>query len=230
MKMKWLHNNKEKSAYAFFDVDNTLISIKSMFSFLDYLWSKNEDLYLNSEAYRLNLNEMIKSNMPREEINAFYYTIFKNISTDYINELSNNWYQEVKQEPNFFITDVVNILNQHKELGHGVILVSGSAQPLLYPLAKDLNVDGIISAPLEIVKGRYTGRLLSEPTIGQGKANYIRLTLSNIKKDPSVCFAYGDDISDVPMLKSVGQAAMVNPTKESADLCNVFGWGLIQAA
>ncbi|GAA3915866.1 HAD-IB family hydrolase [Litoribacillus peritrichatus] len=228
--MKWLHNQPNHPAYAFFDVDNTLITIKSMFSFLEYLWSEDPELFQKSEEYRSELNRMIETKQPRENINEFYYSIFQGISVNRINELSHQWYLKARKTPNFFIEPVVDILNRHKDAGHGVILVSGSALPLLLPLAKELNVDGVISAPLEKIEGHYTGRLVSEPSIGQGKAKYIKRLLSDLQQDPSLCYAYGDDVSDIPMLKTVGQAAMINPTKESTEICDVFGWNLIQAA
>jgi hypothetical protein len=62
---------------AFFDVDGTLISIKSMFSFLDYL-----EVHLPASStsqlatYRQRLQQMMAQEQPREAINRFDYSLY----------------------------------------------------------------------------------------------------------------------------------------------------------
>jgi HAD superfamily hydrolase (TIGR01490 family) len=217
--------------YAFFDVDGTLIRIKSMFSFSAFLF---EQLDMHDEpsvvVYRQRMQAMLASGATREELNRFYYTIFAGLQVDMVARYGRQWYRSQCGHDVFF-NDMLEVLHQHKKLGHRTVVVSGSFRAVLQPLVEALGIDDLICAPLEIREdGCYSGRLNGLPTIGEGKACGIRayarmhgITLTN-------CFAYGDDISDLPMLGEVGTPVTVNPDKALLAITQERGWRFIQAA
>jgi HAD superfamily hydrolase (TIGR01490 family) len=215
---------------AFFDVDGTLIRIKSMFSFSAFLF---EQLNMHDEpgvvVYRQQMQAMLESGATREELNRFYYTIFAGLQVDLVARYGRQWYVTHCQHDVFF-SEMLDVLRQHKKLGHRTVVVSGSFNAVLQPLADAIGIDDLICAPLEIREdGCYSGHLVGLPTIGEGKACGIRayarkhdITLTN-------CFAYGDDISDLPMLGEVGTAITVNPDKALLAITQERGWRFIQA-
>jgi HAD superfamily hydrolase (TIGR01490 family) len=216
---------------AFFDVDGTLISIKSMFSFLDYM----VDYLSIAEStrvveYRKTLARMIVEEQPREAINRFYYSIYEGIDVELVSNLGRAWYTQVRRDDGLFFARMRDEIRWHQRQGASIVLVSGSFAAILAPLAEELGADFMIAAPLEIKHGRYTGQLTGQPSIGQGKAEGVIAFIREHNLHAQHCYAYGDDISDIPMLEQVGYPVMVNPDAGSRDLCQQRNWNIIEAA
>ncbi len=87
--------------------------------------------------------------------------------------------------------------------------MSGSFPAVLAPLAQRLGVDHLLATTLESVGGRYTGEILPPQTIGAGKADAIAAFLRSKEAEAQDSYAYGDDISDLPMLEAVGHPTVV---------------------
>ncbi|WP_440904252.1 HAD family hydrolase [Catenovulum sp. SX2] len=199
---------------AFFDVDDTLINIKTMFSFLAF--AKEHDPHFQTEQFvqfEHELASMFSKQISRVEINRFYYQSFAGLSVTRVEQLAQDWFRSVEGTRNIFNSRVVEQLKQHQVLGHQVAFVSGSCAPLLQPIAGKLGVSVLLAAPLQIVDGFYTGQLLAEPMIGVGKANAVERYAAEHQLDLQHCYAYGDHVSDLPMLTTVGQARLINPSE-----------------
>ena len=74
----------------------------------------------------------------------------------------------------------------------------------------------------------FTGNILPPQTIGSGKADAINEFLQRMQSDSNDCFAYGDDISDVPMLESVGHPIAVDGGRRLTEYAKTMGWPIIQ--
>lgn len=216
---------------AFFDVDGTLISIKSMFSFLDYLI---EALFISEsprlKEYQAALRQMIADEQPREAINSFYYSIYEGLDVELVRSLGRTWYAQVRRDSGLFFSRMREEIRWHQRQGASIVLVSGSFAAILEPLAEELGAGFLIAAPLEIRNGRYTGQLTGHPSIGQGKADGVQAFIREHRLLAQRCYAYGDDISDIPMLEQVGYPVMVNPDSSSRTLCQQRNWNIIEAA
>lgn len=216
---------------AFFDVDGTLISIKSMFSFLDYLAERLPNSATpRLHTYRQTLQQMIAEEQPREAINRFYYSIYAGLDVAWVQQLGRDWYAEVRLHHGLFFQRMLDEIRWHQQQGASTVLVSGSFDALLAPLAEELGISDMIAAPLETRDGLYTGQLTGLPTIGQGKADGVRAFTRQHRLQPGQCYAYGDDLSDIPMLESVGHPCMVNPDAQVRGICQQRNWNIIEAA
>ena len=214
----WQHNLITTQPCAFFDVDNTLISIKSMFSFMDYL--KYESSLLSNELIekvQYNLDYLFSKSTPREFINEYYYSLFSGVSVESLTNEAKIWYQSICRQENFFHLHTLSRLRQHQAEGYNIVFVSGSGLAMLRPLAQQLNVNAILCAPQTQTDGKYVGTLYDLPCIGNGKVYYIHRFLKKFYNiditDSSI--AYGDDISDFPMLDCVGNGYLVNPSDKT---------------
>ncbi|MDX1452336.1 MAG: HAD-IB family hydrolase [Oleiphilaceae bacterium] len=198
---------------AFFDVDDTLISIKSMFSFIDHLQSHHPAaLGARFEHYTARLQDAFTQKLPREEVNTRYYRLLEDVPVALALQAGEDWYQRHASHTAFFIVPVLTALREHQAQGHNVAFVSGSFEAPLRPLANALGVSDLLCADLETHEAHYTGRLRSPPAIGKGKASRIASYARERDLDLTACFAYGDDLSDLPMLRAVGQPRLVNPS------------------
>jgi len=201
--------SKEKT-YAFFDVDDTLIAVKSMFSFQDYWYSKYPD-FKAQHAFDRDMNRRHEPNVSWEKLNALYYSHFSGRNVDALLACGKAWFDELENvQENLFHAPIVNVLRQHQAQGHEVVFVSGSFPAVLLPVAERLGVHTILAINMDVKNGHYTGRILPPQTIGEGKAQAIRDYLLQVGGEADNCYAYGDDISDLPMLKSVGKPHVVS--------------------
>ena len=210
----WQHNLVTTKPCAFFDVDNTLISIKSMFSFMNYL--QRESNLISAELIDevdVKLKYLFAESTPRAHINEYYYSLFNGISVNALVKEAQTWSQSVCGQDDFFHQHTLARLRHHQEEGYNIVFVSGSGLAMLLPLAEQLNVNAILCAPQTTAGGKYMGTLYDLPCIGEGKAHYIShffQQFDNVDVSES-SVAYGDDISDFPMLDSVGKGCLVNP-------------------
>lgn len=209
--------------HVFMDVDETIINLKSMFDFMDfYKNTLSQPEKKNLDGFKKRLNAMCKTHH-RHEINRFYYRFLKGRNIDSIRTLCEEWFELKSRNQGFFNTEILQEIKKHQEKTAKIVFVSGSFLELLQPLGKALNVDAFLCAPLAKVDDRFTGELLARPTIGEGKAEAIIKFSITHNIQLSECYAYGDDLSDIPMLLTVGHPHLVNPRSEILDKLGLQG-------
>ena len=208
---------------AFFDVDETIINLKSMFSFYDY-WCREKDLTAQHREYAAKFKRDVQQGKPRELLNQEYYQQFRNVSLNELNEYGQKWFHECLNKDNF-IAQAVAELRSHQEKGTIPVFVSGSMLPVLQPIADALDVNVILCAPLIIDdQGCLTGEIGKPQTIGTGKKEAILSFCRGEGFRPEYCYAYGDDISDIPMLEATGHPVCVGSNKKLLDYAALKGW------
>jgi len=124
---------------------------------------------------------------------------------------------------------VLERLKNHQEEGFLTILTSGSFQKLLEIIAKRLNIDFVIGTELEVVKDRFSGKVIPPFCFGREKAEKVRKFLSgnglmiNFKES----FAYSDSFFDLPLLELVGNPVVVEPDKKLLKIAKQRDWQII---
>ncbi|MEU2867595.1 HAD-IB family hydrolase [Streptomyces olivoreticuli] len=188
---------------AFFDVDETLISGKSMLLFRDW-W---DALHPPGESGGPEATAL--TGKDRSELNRAYYRHFAGVPAHELQTAGREWYRDFRTDPHAFVIPAVTALRRHRALGHMVVLVSGSLWPCLAPLAADLGADRILCTSQRVdASGVLTGEIV-RPMIGEAKAEAAAALLAAAGASPEDCYAYGDHASDLPLLRSVGTAAAV---------------------
>lgn len=213
--------------YAFFDVDDTLISVKSMLSFQDFWYEQTGDID-GQFAYREDLRRHLHPGASWEFLNRLYYRHFAGRVPGQVAALGREWLRwEKANRPAFYHPRPLAELREHQRVGRAVVFVSGSFPALLNPIAEELGVEHVLATRLEVHDGVYTGEIHPPQTIGEGKAEAIRRFLQARQVAPALCFAYGDDVSDMPMLESVGQPTVVSGGRELEQRARTQGWRVI---
>jgi len=215
--------------YAFFDVDGTLLRIKSMFSFHDFWYRRWKEL--NDEAFveehkdvTAILRALTESDTPRELINRRYYEFFSGRSVDEVASCALAWTRHVTADPRLFITEVTEELESLRTKGVEPVFVSGSFVEILEPIAERLGVEHVLATRMLQAGGKYTGRFEAPQTIGQGKATAINTFLAERECEAADCWAFGDDISDLPMLSAVGHPVAVIGDSALGTVARDRGW------
>jgi HAD superfamily hydrolase (TIGR01490 family) len=105
--------------------------------------------------------------------------------------------------------DAVRRIRAHRARGDRVVLVTGALDFLVEPLRH--LADELIAARLTEHRGAFTGELAEPPLSADGRASLAARLAAEHQVDLAACHAYGDSISDLPLLELVGHPHAINP-------------------
>lgn len=216
-----------RTQIAFFDVDETVVTVKSMIHFFHYYVATLD--CSGDERRRLadDLAVALAPGVPRAVANRRFYRFFAGRSAAEVAARGRAWFAENHAAGGLFHEHTLRELRRHRERGALVALVSGSFRPCLDPIAEHLGAQVTLCTELEIVDGRYSGEVV-RPMIGPAKADAARTLIDDTGADPALCFAYGDHPSDLPLLELVGNPVVVGDDAELAAYGRERGWRRIR--
>jgi HAD superfamily hydrolase (TIGR01490 family) len=117
---------------------------------------------------------------------------------------------------------------EHQDAGRGAYIVTAASQELADLLAHVLVLDGGIGTRSEVRNGVYTGGPDGPFVYGEGKAVAIREMAEREGVDLGESWAYSDSVSDLPMLRVVGNPVVVNPDAKLAQVAREEGWQVMR--
>ncbi|WP_371480780.1 HAD family hydrolase [Kitasatospora sp. NBC_00315] len=195
-------------AAAFFDVDETLVTAKTMFSFLEFHFEAAGRPPAVYRRARSELQLLSARGMAREEVNRAYYRHYAGAEVAELVRQGEEWFERQTADEGFFHRPGVQALRRHLAAGDQVVLVSGSFFPCLDPIARHLGAQEALGTPQLIADGRLTGEV-SHPMIGAAKGRSVRAWARTHGLDPARCSAYGDHSTDLELLRAVGHPVVV---------------------
>jgi len=196
---------------AFFDFDETVITGKSMFLFLqEYSCHRRLQCGLSFNEIMEKIYFLKKKGSIREDINRYYYSLFKNENQFQVRMMAKNIFDKGIYK---FNTEVLKKIRYHQHQNDDVVFVSGAMKDIIYPVMENLGVKNSLCSEPIISNGCYTG-VLNKVSIGYHKAEYARYYAKKNNQPLVECYAYGDHISDIDLLKLVGHPCAVNPSPE----------------
>jgi HAD superfamily hydrolase (TIGR01490 family) len=216
--------------FAFFDVDETLIDLKSMFSFRAYYYRHrlgNLRGQLANWLAQRRLQQLLKQGRDRSYVNRAFYREFRGHSPADMAECARRWFAEASSQPSFYIKPVLNALQRHRANGIEPVFVSGSSLEILQPLADALGVRHLLVNRLAVEHGRFTGEILPPQTIGQGKRDAIEAFLNQHGAQGADCYGYGDHASDLALLEAIGHPNVVARDPVLLAIANERGWPVL---
>ncbi|MEU6055330.1 HAD-IB family hydrolase [Streptomyces xanthochromogenes] len=208
---------------AFFDVDETLISVKSMFDFYAYYL----DAVVDDRAERARLDrelaDLRSAGLPREEGNRRFYAVYAGHEARAVEELGRRWFADRLAAGGFFHDDVLATLRRLSREGVRTVLVSGSFGPCLDPIARYAGADDVLCTRLQERGGRYTPTLL-RTMIGTDKAVAAAELMARSGARPEHCHAFGDHTSDLDLLRLVGRPCVIGDDPALGAVAEREGW------
>jgi len=222
------------STIAIFDLDGTLCSGHIWDGFLKYclvhkkkrawllaFWSTHLPLWLLGKCKLLNREKCRVKWM--EDMSG----IFKGASEEEVLEVfhwvSDNYiFQSLR-------SDVVEMLKQHKQSGHIVAIVSATYSELLEIVGQRLGVLNVIGTNLEVIDGRYSGKIIKPLCFGENKAKLLKelIDRNELGIDLLSSFAYADSVFDIPLLKLVGNPVATYPDRNLRQFAEHNGWRIL---
>ncbi|HEV2640277.1 MAG TPA: HAD family hydrolase [Actinocrinis sp.] len=196
----------------FCDVDETLIRTKSTLDFLDYYLTGRygKPGARRAAAFHRDLAEHLIAGSSREQANRDYYRALAGERMADLDDWGERWFADRSAAESFYVAETRRELARHRAAGAALVLVSGSFPALLRPIAAAIGAAHLLCTTPEQRDGRLTGEVSGPPMIGPGKRAAVRgLLAAYTHIDPADCYAYGDHVSDLPLLAEVGHPVVV---------------------
>lgn len=215
---------------AIFDLDETLILKKSMFEVIKeyYLLNSSDEATANHQfnTWQSKVQAYALTHTDRTQSNRYYYQLMAGLSISKVLDASRSWF--IKNKNSLFNPPILRAFKDHKAHGAEIIIVTGSFFECVAPIVNHLNVSHLICAHLEIVNDRYTGIMLSEPTIGKGKASSLLKYIDQHQFSLINSYAYGDHDSDIPLLSLATHPVAVGNNTKLLQHAKKYAWSIIE--
>ncbi|RJO69638.1 MAG: HAD family hydrolase [Myxococcales bacterium] len=211
---------------AFFDFDNTLLAGDGAKIGIRYMWERGEV----SWRYLLRVvsaNTLFKRNwLSAERMGRILLTFYKGQPLSKFESEADEYYRTYIK-PRLAPTPLAR-LEAHRRAGHVLVLLTGSVRYLMTPVVRDLGFHHLICTDLETdAGGILTGRTVREICVGDVKVRRARELAETVGIDLTHSYAYGDHVSDLPLLESVGHPFVVEPQLALRRHAETRGWPIL---
>lgn len=218
----------EKLAAAFYDMDGTLVSTNLVHSYM----------FTASHAPSL-LGSMLKTAAGLAKVPAFFAVdqlsrvafnkmLFAGYAGEYYDrllEFAEEHFEKVLKPAIF--PGAYELIENGKKKGLRQVIVSGSLDFMVAPLARHLGFDDLITNKLEFKNSVATGQLLKPIVAGASKARIIQEYAERWNINLLSSYGFSDSFSDYPMLAVVGRPAAVNPDWKLRLSAREFNWPIL---
>jgi HAD superfamily hydrolase (TIGR01490 family) len=161
----------------------------------------------------------------REAFQRSFYRVYRGLDADELERRAAALFRAYV-EPRIY-PQAVERIERHKARGEKVVLVTGSIEQIVAPLAEHLGIQSVIAPRLAVAAGRLTGELEGTPVAGEEKARRVVKFAAENDIDLGASTAYGDSADDLPMLERAGRTAVVNPRGRLLDQAAARSWEIL---
>jgi HAD superfamily hydrolase (TIGR01490 family) len=211
---------------AFFDFDETLLDTESSRLGIKYLWERR----LVSRAFILKAfvaGFLYKRHWITDEQTAkILLKLYRNRRLEEFTDGSETFYREILKPR--LAPNILAKVNEHREQGHTLVLISGSIRYLLEPVARGLGFEHLLCTDLEkgsngLLTGRPKGHLCLDTT----KRHLATELAQRTGIDLARSYAYGNHQADLPLLELVGFPHAVEPSGPLLKVAVTRNWPIL---
>ena len=211
---------------AIFDLDNTLIGGDS-----DFLWGEflGEEGVVDANAYRKK-NEYFyqQYDLGTLDIYAWLEFCLEPLTRYSMTELQEFHHRFMIQKIEPILLDKAqNCINQHKERGDTVLVITASTSFVTAPIVKKYGINQLLATEPEIKAGRYTGGVSGIPCFQSGKIDKLMPWLQKNEETLTGSTFYSDSHNDLPLLELVDNPVAVNADKILTKIAEKKGWEVL---
>ncbi|PCH53037.1 MAG: HAD-IB family hydrolase [Cellvibrionales bacterium] len=195
---------------ALFDLDNTLIAGDSDYEWGKWLVRKNKV----DAAYYQRMNERFFRDYEAGVLDIYAYLEFAlaplaQIEPDELSDLHREFMEQIILP--LCLPDAEKLLTKHRDKGDLLVVISATNRFIVEPICRRLNVDEVIATELEMLNGRYTGKVLGTPSYQTGKVKRLQTWLKDHSETLQDSYFYSDSINDLSLLQLVDYPVAVDP-------------------
>jgi fatty acyl-CoA reductase len=218
-------------AVAFYDLDGTLVDLNLLHATLFVLANLGEWTgrikYLLGFAGRLPMLYLAEKR-DRYLLNVVLFEALKGISRDRLDSLGEEYCERVLLK--HIYPQAQALVEANRAVGLRPVLVTGSPDFIVAPLAQRLDIDQYAANRLAYSGGLATGRLQPPVLAGEEKAQWCRAFAADQHIVLSSCWGYADSYYDLPFLAALGHPVAVNPDRRLATTAHRRHWPTLHFA
>ncbi len=209
----------------FFDVDGTIAKTTIVHYYAYFREKRMSTIFATCwrAAFLVKcIYYLVMDKIDRGRLNEIFYRSYAGLNAAEVYAQADACHRDVML-PKVFPEAIACIKNHH-EAGRMVVLVTGSIDFIIAPLAKELSTTHVLAPALLVRDGRFTGELDSLPVSGEEKVRLMKKFAADYHVDLAASHAYGDSIADLPMLQAVGHSHAVNPDRDLLRTATQGNW------
>ncbi|HUS31052.1 MAG TPA: HAD family hydrolase [Kofleriaceae bacterium] len=208
---------------AFFDMDNTLLTVDTGMSWTRFLYRRGE-LPPSMVAKAIYWSTLYK--LAVLDMESVFTKLCMDLAGDSEAEMiakCDVWYREHVAP---FVAPAARVaVEHHRQRGDMIVLATGSTVYAATPVARDMSIEHVLSSRLEVEAGAFTGRP-SALCFGHHKVTLAEKWAADHGIDLAASTFYSDSFNDLPLLERVGTAVAVNPDARLRRHAQRRGWAL----
>lgn len=211
---------------AIFDLDNTLLAGDSDHAWGQYLVDQG---IVDAETYKKANDQFYQDYLDgRLDITKYLEFSLAPLAANPLEDLL-RWRQHfvASRVAPMIAPKTKSLLQQHREQGHYLLIITATNRFVTEPIAELLGVDELIATDPEMVDGVYTGRVAGIPSFREGKVIRLQKWLEEHPHDLSRAWFYSDSQNDLPLLEQVGNPVAVDADQTLRSLAAERGWQII---
>lgn len=206
---------------AFFDMDNTLLTVDTGLSWTRFLYKRGE---LPAAMFAKAIYWSTLYKLAVLDMDTVFTKLCTSLAGDSEAEMIAKcaiWYREHIAP---FVAPAARVaLEHHRQEGHVIVLATGSTCYAARPVAAGIGIEHVLSSELEVEGGAFTGRPRAF-CFGHHKVALAEAWAAQNGIDLGRSFFYSDSFNDLPLLERVGTAICVNPDTRLLRHARRRGW------
>lgn len=212
----------------FFDMDHTLADNDCDVSWKEFLVQRNLAGIMDRWKGRWYYRQYRRGTLNQDNFIRFQLKQFAGKTPAEMETLLNDHFREMVA-PRLFKA-ALPLLDAFREQQKPAVLVTATNEAIAKPLQQHFNMDGLLGTRLEILDGKYTGRIIPPYCIGAQKLAHMRGWLKQHMSGVglSECAYWGDSDTDIPIMESVGFPFAVNPAPGLAAKAAAANWPVVR--
>jgi len=222
--------NSQQPAVAFFDLDRTLIAGYSILALAMETAAQGARRGKLGQAAQV-VRDILKHKVYSSGSN--YHRLVRRmtrtltgVSEKTLSALGELAYQ--KHLAKALYREAIALVEAHRAAGHKLVIVSAASRYQIDPIARVLGIEEICCTRLEVLDGRFTGKVIAPLCFGEGKLLTARRSAGLHKTPLKNCWFYSDSSDDLPLLRNVGYPVAVNATDKLGAHARANNWPQLQ--
>lgn len=216
---------------AFYDVDGTLADVNLVHSMLFLLanlgeWSGRIS-YLLGFAARIPMLYRAEQR-DRHLLNVMMFEMLKGLSRDRLDALGEEYCERLLVK--HLYPQALEMMEANRAAGLEPVLVTGSPDFIVAPLAQRLKIDDFAANRLVYTRDRASGRLREPVMAGDEKAKWCVEYAEAHQLDLGASWGYADSHHDLPFLAALGHPVAVNPDNRLLATAHARQWPIVRFA
>jgi HAD superfamily hydrolase (TIGR01490 family) len=194
---------------ALFDLDRTLVRVETASLYVRYQREIGEAMLRDSVRVAYWVAQYTLGILDAPKVAEKALSTLRGMTETAMSARSDDW---VRRYVERHIADGAReAVRAHREAGDLLAIVTGASPYTARPVARILGIPHIVCSELELVDGVFTGRPSFPLCYGEGKLTRARRLAEEHAFRLEEAAFYTDSITDLPLLRAVGEPIIVNP-------------------